>query len=662
MGREVIARRGAGIVSDVGDPLLNAAILVWNARHVPWTDAWFNFPGFHPLPDALTFSETLLGVSAIASPLYWLTGDALSAYNLTLLIAYPLCGVAMFALVRRLTGNSLAAFLAGLAFAFAPYRGSQLAHIQVGIVFWAPWALLGLHNYIETSRKRWLVVYGVCWLLQGAANGYFLVFFTVLVGLWVCWFVIAERRWKACAAIALTTIVAALPLIPILARFVSAHRAYALVRTPEEIATFSADVTAFGCAPEWSWAWSWLRSTCRPEGELFPGITIVAVIIASAGVLWRYREKAAGAGFYLFGAVVMWLLALGPRVTWRGEPILSRSLYSLLLAAPGVNGLRVPSRFWMMAVLCLSVAAGVLLARALPRMRRSVAVGAAAVVAAGLLADGWTTIPFVPVTRMAIPAPGSLRDGTVLRLPLGDGRDPDVAAQYEAVLGGWRSVNGYSGYEPHHYDLLRRASRAADPFVIVGAAGSQPLHVLVEERATELVQLVERQPTARLVGTLGGTRQYAINAHPEFAVDPPQGHRLKVQSVNASCSPELLRFLDDNDPGTRWNCGPQSPMQQIAIDLGEVTPVGAIVAGLGQFPTDYPRGLAVDASPDGVTWQPVWQGETATQWASALANPPLTPVIVSFAPRRARYVRLRLTATDPTWYWSIAELEVWSGR
>ena len=32
------------------------------------------------------------------------TGSPLAAYNLTLLLTYPLCGLAMFALVWRLTG------------------------------------------------------------------------------------------------------------------------------------------------------------------------------------------------------------------------------------------------------------------------------------------------------------------------------------------------------------------------------------------------------------------------------------------------------------------------------------------------------------------------------------------------------------------------------
>ena len=131
IGRDVLAHLGSTIANDAGDPLLTAAILKWNATHLPLTDAWYQFPIFYPTRDTLTFSEHLLGLSVIASPIYWLTGDIVITYNLVLLLTFPLCGIAMYALIVRLTGSAAGAFIAGLAFAFAPYRISQLPHIQM---------------------------------------------------------------------------------------------------------------------------------------------------------------------------------------------------------------------------------------------------------------------------------------------------------------------------------------------------------------------------------------------------------------------------------------------------------------------------------------------------------------------------------------------------
>src|SRR5688500_5665254 len=138
MSVDVLGALGTAIANDAGDPLFTAAILTWNARHLPGTEAWWQLPIFHPTADTLAFSEHLLGVSVLATPLYWLSGSTLTAYNVTFLLTYPLCGLAMYALAYRLTRSVGAAFLAGLAYAFAPYRASQLAHIQLLAAFYLP--------------------------------------------------------------------------------------------------------------------------------------------------------------------------------------------------------------------------------------------------------------------------------------------------------------------------------------------------------------------------------------------------------------------------------------------------------------------------------------------------------------------------------------------
>ena len=71
-----------------------------------------------------------------------------------------------------------------------------------------------------------------------------------------------------------------------------------------------------------------------------------------------------------------------------GTPIVDSLPYRSLMVLPGYAELRVPARFWMLAVLCLSVAAGLAVARIAPARRRwSIAV--VGVVAAGIFADTW---------------------------------------------------------------------------------------------------------------------------------------------------------------------------------------------------------------------------------------------------------------------------------
>ena len=46
IGMDVLGTIGSQIASDPGDPLLTSAILQWNAEHVPFSRAWWQFPIF----------------------------------------------------------------------------------------------------------------------------------------------------------------------------------------------------------------------------------------------------------------------------------------------------------------------------------------------------------------------------------------------------------------------------------------------------------------------------------------------------------------------------------------------------------------------------------------------------------------------------------------
>ena len=105
--------------------------------------------GTHPRSTplgTLAYSEHLLGLLPIAAPLQWLTGSPVVSYNVTFLLTFVLSGAAAYILGRELTGRRAAAWIAGLAYAFAPYRMSQIAHLQVLASFWMPLALAALHR------------------------------------------------------------------------------------------------------------------------------------------------------------------------------------------------------------------------------------------------------------------------------------------------------------------------------------------------------------------------------------------------------------------------------------------------------------------------------------------------------------------------------------
>ena len=145
-------RLTTGIIHDPYDPVLNTWILWWTTQAVPLTPAWWNAPIFYPAPGALAFSEHLLGEAPIAAPLIALTGNPLFGYNVALLASYVLCGLGAHFLAFTLTRRHDAAFVAGIAYAFAPYRLAQLPHIQV--MSSSTGCRSASRRCIATTRKR----------------------------------------------------------------------------------------------------------------------------------------------------------------------------------------------------------------------------------------------------------------------------------------------------------------------------------------------------------------------------------------------------------------------------------------------------------------------------------------------------------------------------
>ena len=67
--------------------------------------------------------------------------------------------------------------------------------------------------------------------------------------------------------------------------------------------------------------------------------------------------------FYALAAFAMWVFALGPEAFFFGSRALYQAPYGWLMRLPGFDGLRVPARFWMMALVCLTVLAALAIDR-----------------------------------------------------------------------------------------------------------------------------------------------------------------------------------------------------------------------------------------------------------------------------------------------------------
>ncbi len=180
----VVFNLTTAVPNDIGDPLLNTWILAW-VSHAWLTDPLnlFNANIFYPLPNTLAYSEHLVSTAMLVFPLQLFFGEPILAYNVSLLATFPLAAFGMYLLVLHWTRHRQAAFVAGVIFAFNPYRFATIAHLQLLTFQWLPYIVLFLDLLLEEqgykkSTKGCLILFVV---LQFLASWY-LAIYTALIG------------------------------------------------------------------------------------------------------------------------------------------------------------------------------------------------------------------------------------------------------------------------------------------------------------------------------------------------------------------------------------------------------------------------------------------------------------------------------------------------
>ncbi len=321
----VVTNLATGVPHDIGDPLLTTTLLWWNTHTVPLSARWWDAPFFWPARGAIAFSDHRLGESLLAAPMIWTGLSPIVAYNVTLLLTFPLSAIAAHWLAYVLTRRHDASACCGLAYGFYPFRVAHVPHLELLASFGMPAALAALHRYRESGQRRWLIVFSAALFLQGICASYYMLFFSVLLTLWVAWF-IDWNDVRRLMAIVVASIVAAMALLPIAVGYASVHASYGFVRTHQEIVRYSADVTSLATTSNLVALWGWTARWARSEQEIFPGVTIAFLACAGGVLAWRDSASAHDrldrvarwllgfAGCALVVAVCGWSLG-----TWRVE-------------------------------------------------------------------------------------------------------------------------------------------------------------------------------------------------------------------------------------------------------------------------------------------------------------------------------------------------------
>lgn len=761
----LLAHLGSALPSDLGDPILETWILWWNTQHVPLTTAWWNANMFVPLPGTFAMAETLLGLVPLTTPLQWAGLSPVVTHNIAFILSGPMAALSAYVLAMKITRRQDASILAALAFGFSPYRIAQISHMQVLWSCWMPFALAALHQFIESpdgkSRTRALVAFALCWMMNGFTNGYFLIYFPILVVLWLLWF---ARRWKDWVAVGISALIGSLPVVPMLIGYATHQQALGLSRQISEIRQFSADLSSIFAASPRAWLPSHWTLPPGPEGELYPGIAIVGLIIwgliiavranpsvgpnfssgssrirrtviglailsavlamavmvtggselslgplsismhrpsrlltvafwlalgafATSSLIKRAWASRSAFGFYVLAAAAMFFLALGPEPHAGATQILYKPPYAWLMYLPGFDSVRVPARFGLLMILCLTQAAALAWLKMRPGLfsserspsqpiaeqgvaepifaRKRVPVY---LLALAILAEGWIVMPIAMLPdRLVVPERARTAGTMIMELPIESEFDANTLSLLHAIDHKQPLINGFSGYMPSHYYALGVALKAGDSTALDAIREVGQIATFIDaarDKNGTVLTLVASAPGAELLETTERGSWYLLpkNAPPPTPVST--GQMLTISHVDATSHPEGAgpEKLIDGNTHTRWHgqINGEELEDTVTLTLERPAVIDVVEMDQGLWAGSYARDLEIVLVTEAGDVS-VFRGPTGgLSVRAALEMKKDIAMLIPIRPEApARAIKLISHPRGNKWTWSVGEVRLY---
>ena len=430
------------------DALFSVWRLGWIAYQLPRDPLnLFDANIFHPATATLAYSDTLLLLGVVAAPFIWLGAHPVVVHNALTLLSFVASGGTMYVLARRLTGSRSAAWVAGLVFAFQPFRFAHFVHFELLWSCWIPLAFWAMHRAVESGRAKDGALVGLLVALQAWSCLYYGVFLVTALGVLSLVLVIGQerKRLRALAKPAAVAVLVGSALVgPYTLPYIESRRTVG-TRSEGDVRAWSPTLRNYVATPPENWVYG--RATGDiggEEGTLFPGA--IAIVLAFLGIRGGRRERLAYA--------VLCPIALDMSLGFNGVtyPLLWKTIWPY-------QGLRVPGRIFVIVSAALAVLAayGVAYLEMLwPRARRALVTA----IAVGVIIES-LSIPVPLHERPPLPRVyawlAEQPRSVVMEWPmprfkaLGTPDDPEPVYMYYSIFHWHRIVNGYSGFYPPGY-------------------------------------------------------------------------------------------------------------------------------------------------------------------------------------------------------------------
>jgi hypothetical protein len=318
-------------------------------------------------------------------------GIATLRYNIIFVLTFALATAGGYALVRQLGATRLAAMIAAVGFAYAPFRLGQASHLQLlsaGGIALALAMLARGHGWSlrsgyrrERTRAGWAVAgwLAVAWQLSlglavGLPLGYVLLL--ILVGSILGWLLRRRPRLPRHLLIidGVGAVLAAAVIVALYLPYRTAMHANPGAHASDRaLAPFSPSLRGLFTSPVESWLWGSWHDTARaalPAGAgntALPGFFLIALALAGLVVsVWTMWQRL----LLAVGVAVSVVLAMGTSGPGHGH----FGYLPVFHYLPGFSAVRAPSWLLLWTTLLLAVLAAGAVCRF---AERAAAVGAA---------------------------------------------------------------------------------------------------------------------------------------------------------------------------------------------------------------------------------------------------------------------------------------------
>ena len=438
----------------------------------------FNANYFYPHNNTLAYSEHHFLSSLLAFPIIKVFDNPLLALNLLILFSYVISGWATYLLVYRLTKNKLASFLAGLIFAFAPFRAIHFSRLHVVSTQYLPFVLLFLDKiFSEKPRTKNFAFFTLFLILQSFTSLHLTFFILVVVFFMILFnFLINHSLFNkkviflflvSFTVLFLINLPLILPYLQ-LGNVAGSNRYISIYYSPTILDYLK-------ISPAFNYLFGYPKTL---EKNLYPGFAVLLLFIISIYFLFKVikdnRDAKLNKKLYIFFIIliVTFLLSFGPTIRFSDSDQGIVGPYLLLeKIVGGETGFRAAGRFFIVSILIMAIIIGYGMSKILSRFKSSFRKNLFVVfISLVIMCEYFIIPPFSPIRLTAqekdratssvydwiAQQPG---DFAILELPIG--KDPLTETRYIYFsIFHWKNlVNGYSGHYPREYFALENAMK-----------------------------------------------------------------------------------------------------------------------------------------------------------------------------------------------------------